>query len=199
MASQSHIISESCSVHQQGGSNVKTIVVYRSKTGFAKQYAEWIAESLSADLFEAGKVDGQVLASYDNVIYGGGLYAVGINGVKLIKDNLHRLAGKKVVVFATGASPGRPEELDSMLSSNFTPEQLQQVRFFYLRGGFDASKLTLVDRLLMSMLKLKLKRKQRSGALLPDERGMLNAYDRPVSFARQSNIAALVSYVTQSE
>lgn len=174
---------------------MKTIVVYRSKTGFAKQYAEWIAGALSADLFEAGRVDGPMLASYDNVIYGAGLYAVGINGVKLIKDNLHRLVGKKVVVFATGASPGRPEELDSMLNSNFTPEQLQQIRFFYLRGGFDASKLTPVDRVLMAMLKLKLKWKQQGGALLPDERGMLNAYNRPVNFARQSNIAALVSYV----
>lgn len=174
---------------------MKTIVVYRSKTGFAKQYAEWIAESLSADLFEAGRVDGPLLASYDTVIYGAGLYAVGINGVKLIKGNLHRLAGKKVVVFATGASPGHPEELDSMLSSNFTPEQLQQIRFFYLRGGFDAGKLTPVDRALMAVLKLKLRWKQRRGDLLPDERGMLHAYDRPVSFVRQSNIAPLVAYV----
>ena len=29
---------------------VKTLVVYWSKTGFVKKYAEWIAEELKADL-----------------------------------------------------------------------------------------------------------------------------------------------------
>jgi hypothetical protein len=31
------------------GETVKTIVIYKSKTGYTKQYAKWIAAELSAD------------------------------------------------------------------------------------------------------------------------------------------------------
>jgi len=42
---------------------MKTIVIYMSKTGFVKKYAEWIAAELSADIFEAAKVTGDMLSS----------------------------------------------------------------------------------------------------------------------------------------
>ena len=37
---------------------LRTVVIYRSTSGFTKRYAEWIAEELKADLFEARKIDG---------------------------------------------------------------------------------------------------------------------------------------------
>jgi len=171
---------------------MRTVVVYKSKAGFAKQYAEWIAKELTADLFEASAVSINELTAYDTVIYGGGLYAVGINGVKLITKNLDKLKGKKVVVFATGASPGREEVINEVRNNNFTPEQQKQISFFYLRGGFDYNRLNTVDKLLMILLKWRLRRKKQ---LTPDERGMLNAYDTPVNFTRKNHIDELISYV----
>ena len=172
---------------------MKTVVIYKSKTGFVKKYAEWIAEELSADIFEASKVTSDMLTTYDIVIYGGGLYAVGINGVKLITQNLDRLEGKKVVVFATGASPFREEVISEVRNKNFTYEQQNHIRFFYLRGGFDYSKLKPFDKVLMTLLKWKMIRKKE---LTPDERGMLAAYDKPADFTRKKNIDEIVSYVT---
>ena len=58
---------------------MKTIVIYKSKTGFVRKYAEWIAEDLLADIFEVSKVNINMLAKYDTVIFGGSLHAVGIN------------------------------------------------------------------------------------------------------------------------
>jgi hypothetical protein len=66
---------------------MKTIVIYKSKTGYTKQYAQWIAEELSADILPADKVSFQKLAEYDCIIFGGRLYAVGIDGLSLIKKN----------------------------------------------------------------------------------------------------------------
>jgi menaquinone-dependent protoporphyrinogen IX oxidase len=174
---------------------MKTIVIYKSKTGFVKKYAEWIAKELSTDIFEASKVTVNMLSSYDTVIYGGGLYAVGINGVKLITQNLDKLVGKKVVVFATGASPFREEVISKVRNKNFTSEQQKHIRFFYLRGGFDYSKLKPFDKVLMTLLKWKMKSKNRK-ELTPDERGMQAAYDKPVDFTRKRNIDELISYVT---
>jgi len=172
---------------------MKTVVIYKSKTGFAKKYAEWIAKALSADIFEASQIDIDLLTNYDTVIYGGGLYAVGINGVKFITKNLEKLSGKKLVVFATGATPPREDAINKVRNMNFTPEQQKTIRFFYMRGGFDNRKLKPIDKILMRLLKLKLKSKKQ---LTPDERGMLSAYNIPVDFTREKNIAELVVYVT---
>lgn len=172
---------------------MKIVVIYKSKTGFVKKYAEWIAEELSAEIFEASKIASDMLTTYDVVIFGGGLYAVGINGIKLITQNLNKLEGKKVIVFATGASPFREEAINEVKNKNFTYEQQKYIRFFYLRGGFDYSKLKPFDKVLMTLLKWKMKRKKE---LTSDERGMLAAYDKPVDFTRKKNIDEIISYVT---
>jgi menaquinone-dependent protoporphyrinogen IX oxidase len=170
---------------------MKTIIVYKSKSGFVKQYAEWIAAELSADIFEASRVTVNQLAAYDTVIYGGGLYIGGINGVKLVTQNLDKLAGKKVIVFASGATPPREEALVEVRNKNFTAEQLKRIKFFYLRGGFDYNKLTPVDKVLMTLMKLMLKGKKEPTA---DERGMLAAYNEPADFTRKQNIEDLIAY-----
>jgi menaquinone-dependent protoporphyrinogen IX oxidase len=175
---------------------LKTIVIYKSKSGFVRRYAEWIAEELSADLVENTKVNSAIFTGYDAVIYGGGLYESGINGVKLITDNLDKLGGKRVAVFASGASPARKEALDHIIGHNFTAEQLKQLKFFYLRGGFDYSKLTAIDKMLMTLLKLKMSwKKKQNKKLLPDEIGMLSAYEKPVDFVKRDHIKELVAYI----
>lgn len=171
---------------------MKSIVIYKSKTGFTKKYAQWIAEELSADLLEASMVIADKLAAYDTVIYGGGLYAVGINGVKLITKNLDKLQDKKVVIFATGASPSCAEAIHDVMSKNFTPDEQQTIHFFYLRGGFDYNKLKTFEKILMNLLKWNLKRKKQ---LTPDEKGMLAAYEQPVDFTRKRNIDEIIAYV----
>lgn len=171
---------------------MKTIVIYKSKTGFAKKYAEWIAEELSADIFDVSKVNTNMLTAYDTVIYGGGLYAVGINGVKYITQNLDKLKDKKVVVFATGASPFREEAIRDVRDKNFTSEEQKCIQFFYLRGGFDYSKLKPFDKVLMTLLKCKMKMKKE---LTPDERGMLASYHKPADFTRKKNIDEIITYV----
>jgi menaquinone-dependent protoporphyrinogen IX oxidase len=171
---------------------MKTIVVYKSKTGFTKKYAEWIAEELSCDIFDISNVTAKIVTSYSTVIYGGSLHAVGINGVKFITQNLDKLKDKKIVVFATGASPFRKELIDEVINKNFTLDQQKYIRFFYLRGGFDYSKLKTFDKILMTLLKWKLLSKKK---LTPDERGMLASYNKPVDFTIRKNIESIITYV----
>jgi hypothetical protein len=52
---------------------------------------------------------------YDTIVFGGSLHSVGINGIRLIKNNLDKLRGKNLIVFATGASPDRAEILNKIL------------------------------------------------------------------------------------
>lgn len=173
---------------------MKTVIIYKSKTGFTKKYAQWIAEALSADVFEVSKANVDMIKQYDNIIYGGSLYAVGITGLKFITKNFDKLKDKKLIVFATGASPSSQRVIDEVVSKNFTSEQQKYIKFFYLRGGFDYKKLKFFDKFLMNLLKLKIKSKAKD-KLTKDEIGMLAIYDRPTDFSSKKNIGAIVNYM----
>lgn len=174
---------------------MKSVVIYKSKTGFTKKYAEWISEELSSDIYDLTK-DTPSLTCYDIVIYGGGLYAVGINGVKWLLKNMHMLKDKKVVVFATGVSPLREGMLEEITNNNFTSEQQKLIRFFYLRGGFNYKNLRFIDKVLMALLKMFIIwKKKRNQKLTSDEIGMLEVYDKPADFTKRTKIDEIISYI----
>lgn len=69
---------------------------------------------------------------------------------------------------------------------------MNSIKTFYLRGGFDYTKLNTVDKILMNMLKIRLKlKKQRT----EDEQGMLDAYDIAEYHCNKENIKNLINYV----
>lgn len=175
---------------------MKAIVVYKSKTGYTKTYAEWIKEELQCDMAEAGAVTLEQLQSYDTIIYGGGLYAIGINGIRLIRDNFTALKQKHLIVWATGSNPGRPEEIQKMWEHNFSKEQLTHIKTYYLRGGFDYKKLSRGNKILMSMLKIKLKHTKDK---TEDEMGLLKAYEVPEYHCNKKNIAPMIQYIRDLE
>ncbi|OBR95496.1 flavodoxin [Clostridium ragsdalei P11] len=174
--------------------SMKIVVIYKSKTGFTKKYAEWISKELSADIFDAANVNINMLAKYDTIIYGGSLYAVGIIGINLITKNFNKLRNKKIVVFATGASPSRDEVITEVRNKNFTTDQQKSIKFFYLRGGFNYSKLNIFDKFLMTLLKWKIKNKKQED-LSSDEIGMLSIYDKPVDYTNKKNIENIITYI----
>lgn len=170
----------------------KAVVIYKSKSGYTKTYAEWISEALQCDLKYAEHLTIEQIQDYDIIIYGGGLYAVGINGISLIKNNLNKLEDKNIVVWATGCSPGHKEQLKEVWDYNFTQEQQKTLKMYYLRGGFDYTKLRPGDKLLMKMLKMKLNHMKEQ---TEDSMGMLKAYDVPEYHCSKDKIADLVEYV----
>ncbi len=171
-----------------------TIVIYKSKTGFAKKYADWIAEELHCDIKENEKLSLTELSKYTTIIYGGGLYASGINGISLIKNNYEVLKDKHLVVFATGATPPREEDIAKLWETNFSEEQRKTIQTFYFRGGFNYSKLNMGNKILMSMMKTMLKKDKNP---TEDAKGMLAAFDEPADFTDKNNIKQLVEYVIQ--
>lgn len=171
---------------------MKTIVIYRSKYGYTKNYAQWIKEALQCELAEGAAVSPEDLQRYDTIIYGGGLYAVGIHGVRLLTGNYAALQGKNIIVWATGSNPGRQEDLEQVWAHNFTPEQREHIKTFYLRGGFDYTRLRGGDKLLMNMMKIKLEHtKNRT----EDEEGLLRAYGLAENHCDPAAIKPLVHYV----
>lgn len=171
---------------------MKTLVMYRSVSGFTKKYAEWIAEALNADLMDAKEVDPASLPGYDRVVFGGCLHEVGIRGLNIVLKNLTALEGRRIAVFATGASPASDAISREVENKNFNAVQKARIGFFYLRGGFDFGKLDMRNKVLMTLLKWKIRMKKEK---TPDEKGMLAAYSTPLDFTRKEHIRKIVEYM----
>lgn len=171
---------------------MKTAVVYKSMTGFTEVYARWISKELGADLLKADDVRIEDLQDYDVLVYGGGLYAAGIGGVRLITKNIDVLKGKKIAVFGVGATPPREKDINEVVSANFTDAHLEKIKFFYMRGGFDFNKLSPLYKIIMTLFRLKLNMIKKKN---PDARGMLASYEQPTDFTRKKNIEPLIEYI----
>lgn len=174
------------------------VVVYQSKYGASEQYAKWIAESLACDIYEATKMTAKDLLRYDTIIYGGGLYAIGVNGIKLISKNIDQLADKTLVLFTCGlADPNDPVNTANIrqgLTKVFTPAMLERIKLFHLRGGMDYAKLSLVHRGMMGMMHAKIAKKD-PDTLLEEDKELLRTYGKSVDFKDKATSQPLVDYV----
>jgi len=172
---------------------MNTLVLYKSKSGYTKTYAEWIAESLNCDIKEGSKLSIDDVKPYDMIIYGGGMYAGTVNGLNFIKNNFKFLKDKKIVLWATGGNAGREDEMLKVWQNYFSDEQLQYIEIFYLRGGLDISKLNFPNKIIMNGLKFVLKRSKNPS---DDVKGLLSSFDVPQDFRDKKNIVPLVQYVS---
>lgn len=137
-----------------------SIVIYKSKTGFTERFAKWIGEELSCDVIPYARRSAINFDAYDTVIYGGGIYAGGIGGLKWFKEKLPAMAGKKVVVFASGATPSDSAETAKCLRQNFTDDEWSQIKAYYFQGGLCYEKMSLGSRIMMSMFRSMLKKQE---------------------------------------
>ena len=98
------------------------IILYQSKYGATKKYADWLVEETGYDCIETKDAKVANLQNYDVVILGGGVYASGIAGLQFIKKNIGRLGNKKIVVFAVGASPYDEKAIMQIRKMHFKDE-----------------------------------------------------------------------------
>ncbi|MFW6046180.1 MAG: flavodoxin domain-containing protein [Candidatus Woesearchaeota archaeon] len=172
----------------------KTVVVYKSKYGSTKKYAEWISEELNCDLYDRDKIKTDDLMKYDCIIYGGGVYATGIKGIDLIKKNFDKLIDKKVVIFSVGASFVNEKNYNTIKENSLSEKMKENVKFFMLRGGFNFKKLKFFDKILMKMMRSKIKKKDPK-ELTSEEKGLLDSYNNPVDFTNKRSIMPIIDYV----
>ena len=176
----------------------KTAVVYASKYGTTKRYAEWIAQALSCDIFEQGAIKAGRLKAYEVVIYGGGLYAGGVRGINLIRKNFDPADGRRWILFTCGlADPGDPDNAAHIregLGKALEPRILRELQVFHLRGGIDYARLGVVHKAMMAMLHKTLSGKDRA-ALREEDRQMLDTYGTAVDFTDRAAIEPILSYV----
>lgn len=164
----------------------KTVVVYKSKYGATKKYAEWIASELKADVFEFSTIASDKLQEYSTIVFGGGVYAGSINGIKIISKNINELKDKNIVIFTCGMANPKNEAEIKGIKENLNvvfAEMKNSVSFFHLRGSIDFGELSFGHKLIMSMV-IKILRKNDPEAFS----------GKNIDFIDKTTIAPIVEY-----
>jgi hypothetical protein len=139
---------------------METIVIYNSKTGFTKRYAQWIADAAHADCMELSEAKKKNLTTYKTIIFGGWACAGSISKIGWFKENIDRWADKKLIAFCVGGSPIDSPDIEPALKQNFSESELENIELFYCPGGFDYEKMSVPAKLMMKMFVRTLKAKK---------------------------------------
>lgn len=169
-----------------------TVVIYQSKYGATKKYAEWLAEELACDIFETKKAAIEQIEKYNVIILGGGIYATGIAGISFLKKHYERLKNKKIIVFAVGASPYDEKAMAALKEHNFKIE-LSHIPCFYCRGAWNEEIMSWKDRTLCNLLKKAVAKKD-STTYEPWETALMQAIGSNYDWTDKENIKQIIEY-----
>lgn len=167
---------------------MKNIVLYKSKYGHTSQYASWIAEELNWELRDFSDFKKTEIDNYDNIIFGTGVYMGKMNKIKKV---LKWFEDKPIIIFACAGNNNVEKDIDDIKKNNFTEEQLDFHKFFYLPGGID---FTRVDGIFKHMLMVYKKYLERKKNKTEDEKAILEAYYNPTYYVDKKHIENIVSY-----
>lgn len=173
---------------------MSTVVIYKTKYGATKKYADWIAEELNCEAVDAKETVIEDILKYDTVIYGGGLYAEVINGVHMLTKNMDKLKGKKIAVFTTGITPVDCRDYyDKMvIEKNFKEGVPENVRVFNYLGKMVIDELSLVHKTALKTLKKIMSGKENPTEM---ERMLVELCDADGDFCDKEAIGELIEYV----
>lgn len=73
----------------------KILIIYYTKTGFTERYAQWVREETNCELLPYSRRDTADFTAYDTIVYGGGVHAGAINGIKWFRKKNDGAVRKK--------------------------------------------------------------------------------------------------------
>lgn len=175
---------------------MRTIIIYNSKTGYTKSYAEMLSKELEAEAVEMKALKSVKLNDYDTILYGAGVMAGNINGLKKMIKQLKMTTGKNIILFAVGANAPSKKNIDDLIEKNLKANGIEYP-LFYLQGGFDPEKLGAVYRVMLGKISKRIKAKEEKdpSSLSDEDREFLAFFNGVHDYVRVENIDEIVAYV----
>ena len=177
----------------------KAIVIYTSKRGSTKQYAEWIAEDLECEAVPLSEIsvtgkDAYNLYGYDCIIYGGWIRGSGIVDFDKFSKLLDAELMQKLIVFGVGMADETAENYAQVWGysiGKLDPKNENRAILYILGGRYDPSAVQGMDKFLMRIMR----RVLISGST-PDAKSradfMRDRIDNGVDMVYRDNISSLV-------
>jgi len=165
------------------------VIVYRSDTGFTKEYAEMLgkAEKLKAVPLEEAKTS---LEAGAEVLYMGPLMAGHIKG---LDPTVKRFAVKAVC--AVGMSPPAAVSEQVLRKANYIPD----APVFYLQGGYAPQKKGWLTRRMINMVTKSMRQalQDKGSRRTAEEQRLLDMFVKGGSFVEFQNLSEVRAWLAQ--
>lgn len=172
--------------------NSNAIVIYRSKTGFTKKYAEMIAEELACPAAEWKSATPKNISQYDTLIFGSRAHAGRFDGYRQAKELFLKSGSNNFILFATGAMPNTSKEtIQEFWRQNLSAEDLKAFSHFYMQSGLCYEKMGISDRIMMRAAKAMMKKKKEK---TPQDREFEQAISKSYDISSKEYIMPLIHY-----
>lgn len=125
---------------------MKNLIVYYSKYGHTKRYAEFLKTRIGGDMITIDELNKKVLKDYDNVIFGSSLRRNTILKLKNFLKLYKYMDGKNVFVFANGFSTMQVSDETKQFLIDMNGLYDYHIRFYLVPGGFSYADLKGIDK-----------------------------------------------------
>lgn len=174
----------------------KAIVIYTSKRGSTKQYAEWIAEDLgcSALTLDEAKAQDINLYEYDCIIYGGWIRGSGIVDFDRFARWLDDELMQRLIVYGVGFADETAENYAQVWGysiGRIDPRNENKAIMYILGGRYDPAAVKGMDKAMMKIMRTVLLSGSTPEAKMQANK-IKDRIDNGVDMVRRENIASLV-------
>jgi menaquinone-dependent protoporphyrinogen IX oxidase len=118
---------------------MKTIIYYKSNTGFTKEYAELLKPRIECEtLLTISKIKNKDLKNCDNVVFMGPIRNNVILGLSKFLKKYNKMENKNIFVFGVGIEPNTDAKKENVIMANGL--EFYHIRLYLLPGGFDLNR-----------------------------------------------------------
>ena len=177
----------------------KAIVIYTSKRGSTKQYAEWIAEDLGCKAIPLSEIkvtgrDAFNLYEYDCIIYGGWIRGSGIVDFDKFSKLLDAELMQRLIVFGVGFADETAENYMQVWTfsiGRLDPHNENRAILYILGGRYDPAAVTGADKMMMKIMRTVLISGSTPDAQVQAAK-IRDRIDNGIDMVSRDNIASLV-------
>ncbi|MEZ3453832.1 MAG: hypothetical protein K1W17_05625, partial [Oscillospiraceae bacterium] len=139
----------------------KIAVVYSSKSGHTKQYADWLKEEIDdVDVIPAATFSPSQTMAYKLIIFACGVYGDKLSIMDFVKKNITAMAPQKTMIMAVSWYTNDSEEAQKKLIEENYPEQFKNtVPLFVLNSGIDKKSLSAMDKMKLTAAQVMIDKK----------------------------------------
>ena len=172
-----------------------TIIVYGSKYGTSKKYAEELSNRINAQA--VSYTEASDLEKYDTIVYIGAVQAGSVLGLKKTFSGFDS-DGKKIIIasvsLADAAHTKYSENIRSGIKKQLPANIYQNAKIFFLRGGIFYSSLSFMHKTLLNMLYKKavsMKEEDKT----PDIMAIIETHGKDIDFSDFSTLAPIIDEI----
>ena len=167
------------------------VIVYRSNTGFTKEYAEMLAKAEKMKVCPLSEAQGKV-GPGETVFFMGPLMAGHISGVD---QAVKKFAVKGVC--GVGMSPASQQVLDTLAKANYVPG----APIFYLQGGWAPKKVGWLKRRMVGMATRSMREalRDKGSRRTPEENKQLDFLLHGGSFVAFENLETIRAWMKDAQ